>query len=223
MGRSSIRVNARSRSREEAGGESLALAFVPLLSAVDVRLGEWPNDEPAGHRGSMTASNLLRSRSWTTSQVSPVFGLASRSLSRSSMISPCQSGTGSSRASPRFGPRRLQISIFSSTERSSNPGGGSGRGLAMMDRQSRQYSADSASAPRTQTLDRAVPLTPSVDGWSVDRPVAHSFPSQPVHVTAFELGLKIFKVLAHLRQLGRINERPELRSNDVQFDFPRPS
>jgi hypothetical protein len=56
-----------------------------------------------------------------------------------------------------------------------------------------------------------VPLTPSVDGWSIERPVAHSFPSQPVHVTAFELGLKIFKVLAHLRQLGRINERPELQ------------
>ena len=37
-------------------------------------------------------SNFLRSRSWTTSQLSPMSGLVSRSFSRSSMISPCRCG-----------------------------------------------------------------------------------------------------------------------------------
>ena len=58
--------NARERSidiSEESFYETSSFVLVPLRSIFEIGLGEWPNDEPAGHSVQWWLSNFLRRRS----------------------------------------------------------------------------------------------------------------------------------------------------------------
>jgi hypothetical protein len=48
---------------EESFGEICSLVLVPPRGILEIGLGEWPNDEPAGHSGQWLLSNFFRRRS----------------------------------------------------------------------------------------------------------------------------------------------------------------
>ena len=58
--------NARERSidiAEEPFGETGSFVLVPPRGILEIGLGEWPNDEPAGHSVQWLLSNFFRRRS----------------------------------------------------------------------------------------------------------------------------------------------------------------
>jgi hypothetical protein len=48
---------------EESFGETCSLVLVPPRGILEIGLGEWPNDEPAGHSVQWLPSNFFRRRS----------------------------------------------------------------------------------------------------------------------------------------------------------------
>src|SRR5689334_5425909 len=81
---------------EKAARETVMLFVVPSRGIVEIGLGEWPNDEPAGQRCLLPAIELLAETVLNDLPLSPAFGSASRSFNRSSMLSRCQSANGHS-------------------------------------------------------------------------------------------------------------------------------
>ncbi len=126
------RTNAINRPREflnESGPESLIVACVPSLGLLDVRLGTVPDND----RDHSLPRVLFRRSARTSSHGRLAAGLASRSASRSSRISRCQSGTAtrSSLAAIRS-QSAWTYSICSSMLSSSKPGGGTGKAIPMI-------------------------------------------------------------------------------------------
>jgi hypothetical protein len=44
-------------------GKACPFVFVPSRGILEIGLGKWPNDEPAGHSNQLRLSSFLRSRS----------------------------------------------------------------------------------------------------------------------------------------------------------------
>jgi hypothetical protein len=62
-GRSPMRANVRLTSPRNRSGEIGSFVLVPPRGILEIGLGEWPNDEPAGHSVQWLLSNFFRRRS----------------------------------------------------------------------------------------------------------------------------------------------------------------
>ncbi len=47
---------------EESSGETCSFVLIPPRGILEIGLGEWPNDEPAGHSVQWLLSNFFRRR-----------------------------------------------------------------------------------------------------------------------------------------------------------------
>ena len=95
---------------EEVLGESGPLIVVPSRDRLDIRLGEWPNDERAGHRRSAGAMSCRRFVPDESFAVARLRSFRDPVRFAPSMISRCQSGTADRLGRGRDSvPERLQI------------------------------------------------------------------------------------------------------------------
>jgi len=112
---------------EELRSSAGLLVFIPHGCCLDVEVRLRLDDEPPCHPSDQRSRNLCSMSVRTSVQSRPALGSALYAAKRSRMICRCHSGTGTcSEVAAIRSQTDCTKSICSSTERSSNPGGGVG-------------------------------------------------------------------------------------------------